>query len=83
MWNVAVLIFYGHSFYFELCVKICVLSSSDSANTPRMLPPLDIPFEYWIVDCSSYLRTPLGHVYSSGELQALQLIVFAVFGAVD
>ena len=69
--------FYGRYFYFDdTFVK---LSSSGSAN-----PPLDIPFEYWIVPSDPFmscLDSLLG--CSTGEFQALQLIVLAVFGAVD
>ena len=51
-----------------------------------MFQPLDIPFEHWIEHVAfglvmSYLDSLLG--YSTSELQALKLIVLAVFGAVN
>ena len=51
-----------------------------------MFPPLDILHEYWIEHVfldsfMSYLHSPLE--YFTGDVQALQLIVLAAFGAVD
>ena len=51
-----------------------------------MFQSLDILFEYWIEHVTldyfmSFLDCLLG--YSTGELQALQLIVHALFDAVD
>ena len=51
-----------------------------------MFLALDILLEYWIEHVSldpfmSCLHSLLG--YSTGEFQALQLIVLAAFGAVD
>ena len=52
-----------------------------------MFPPLDILLEYWIENVSfldsfmACLHSLLG--YSTGEFQALQLIVLAAFGAMD
>ena len=51
-----------------------------------MFPPVDILLEYGIElfpldSFMSCLHSLLG--YSTGEFQALQLIVFAAFGAVD
>ena len=55
-------------------------------HTSWMFPPLDNPSEYWIehvasdsfVSCLDSLQG-----YFTGEFQALQLIVLAVFGAAD
>ena len=53
---------------------------------PWMFPPQDILFEYWFEHVTSglvlsFLGFLLG--YSTGEFQALHLIVTVVFGAVD
>ena len=52
-----------------------------------MLPTLDIPFEYWIEYITFgllYVMSRLSiSIYSTGEFQALQLIVIAVFGTVN
>ena len=55
-------------------------------TTPCMLLPLDILLEHWIEHVSldsfmSCLHCLLG--YSTGEFQAMQLIVLAAFGAMD
>ena len=47
-----------------------------------MFPPLDIPLEYWIEHVTFALRYVM-FGFSTGEFQALQQIVLAVFGTVD
>ena len=51
-----------------------------------MFPPLDIPFEYWIEHIAFvllYIMHRLFIMIFYRGVQALQLIVLAVFGAVD
>ena len=48
-----------------------------------MFLPLDILLEYWIEHVPFGLLYVMLLGYSTGEFQALQLIVFAAFGAVD
>ena len=51
-----------------------------------MFLPLDILFEYWIEHVSFgllYVMFTFLLEYSTGEFQALQLIVLVAFGAVD
>ena len=63
------------------------ISSFGSANAqlPGRFHPwtfsLNIGLNMFHLDCMSCLHSLLG--YSNGEFQALQLIVLAVFGAVD
>ena len=80
--------FYGHSLLLNYILGFLYLSSYGSANA--QLPgwfcpwtfPLNIGLNMLPLDSfMSCLHSLLG--YSTGEFQALQLIVLAVFGAVD
>ena len=80
--------FYDHSLLFELYFRLSVTKQFwfCKCTTPWMFPPLDSLLQYRIEHATLrlhyvYLYSLLG--YSTGELQALQLIVLAVFGAVD
>ena len=55
-----------------------------NSSPPRMILSLDLLWEYRIqhgANFMSHLATQLG--YSTGEFQALQLIVLVAFGVVD
>ena len=53
---------------------------------PWMFPPIELLFDYWIEHVIFGLLYVILHSLvgiSTGEFQALQLIVIAAFGAVD
>ena len=59
---------------------------STIVHLPRLFTPTIV---LWKTDCTNYHRPPLYHIYilnsgkSAGVFQGVQMILFAVFGAVD
>ena len=74
----AILYFLNYTFRLSVTKYICA--------SRWMFPPLDILLEYWIDILPSDAFMACLHSllrYSTGEFQALQLIVLAAFGAMD